>query len=100
MYFSSQITERMLQRVMGSGKEIALSPVDQLSDRELEVFKFIGEGLTTRRIAAHLHLSAKTIESHREHIKKDLGLKSGGTYPLCRAVGCGESLMSSLISPA
>jgi hypothetical protein len=34
MYFSSQITERMLQRVMGSGKEIALSPVDQLSDRE------------------------------------------------------------------
>jgi DNA-binding CsgD family transcriptional regulator len=47
-----------------------------LTDRELEVFELIGSGLSTREIAEKLHLSVKTVESHREHIKEKLGLDS------------------------
>ena len=49
-------------------------PVDSLSDRELEVFRLIGEGLRTRDVAERLHLSVKTVESYREHIKIKLHL--------------------------
>jgi DNA-binding NarL/FixJ family response regulator len=48
-----------------------------LTDRQLEVFRLIGQGRGTRRIAKRLHLSIKTIESHREHIKQKLTLESG-----------------------
>jgi DNA-binding NarL/FixJ family response regulator len=48
-------------------------PVDRLSDRELEVFTFLGRGMGTRDIASELHLSVKTIETHRAHIKEKLG---------------------------
>jgi DNA-binding NarL/FixJ family response regulator len=50
------------------------SPLGALSDRELQVFRFIGDGRRTREIAAILHLSPKTIETYREHIKQKLGL--------------------------
>ncbi|NIM49175.1 MAG: DNA-binding response regulator, partial [Gemmatimonadales bacterium] len=46
------------------------SPLERLSDRELQVFELIGRGRGTRQIAETLHLSVKTIESHREHIKE------------------------------
>jgi DNA-binding CsgD family transcriptional regulator len=52
------------------------SPLEDLSDRELEVFNLIGQGKGTRQIAEELHLSIKTVESHRAHIKEKLGLKS------------------------
>ncbi len=48
-----------------------------LSDRELEVFRLIGEGHSTRKIAEELHLSVKTVESYQAHIKEKLSLKSG-----------------------
>lgn len=51
--------------------------VDALSNRELEVFELIGQGMTAREIAARLSRSVKTIETHREHIKHKLGLRSG-----------------------
>ncbi len=51
--------------------------VERLTDRELQIFRLIGRGLGTRLIAETLHLSRKTIESHREHIKAKLGLKAG-----------------------
>ena len=51
------------------------SPVDRLSDRELEVLRLLGKGLGTRDIAQALHLSVKTIETHRAHIKEKLGFK-------------------------
>lgn len=51
--------------------------VDRLSDRELEVFKLIGQGKTTREIAANLGLSVKTIETYREHLKVKLDLSTG-----------------------
>lgn len=50
------------------------SPLDALSDRELQVFTLIGQGRSTRQIAGTLNLSIKTIESHREHIKNKLSL--------------------------
>ena len=51
------------------------SPVDKLSDRELEVLELLGRGLGTKGIASELHLSVKTIETHRAHIKDKLGFK-------------------------
>ena len=51
--------------------------VENLSDREMHVFQLIGYGLGTRKIAHALNLSVKTIESHRENIKRKLGLRSG-----------------------
>jgi DNA-binding NarL/FixJ family response regulator len=54
------------------------SPVDALSDRELEVLQLLGKGFGTREIANELHLSIKTIETHRAHIKEKLGMKDAG----------------------
>ncbi len=53
------------------------SPIESLSDRELEVFEMIGQGLTTRQIAAKLDLSPKTVETYRENIKSKLSLANG-----------------------
>ena len=47
-----------------------------LTDRELEVFELLGSGLSTKEIASHLDLGAKTIETHRQHLKEKLGLNS------------------------
>lgn len=55
----------------------------RLTDRELHVFRLFGLGLGTRRIAAELHLSIKTIEAHRENIKQKLGLKDCGEFKRC-----------------
>jgi DNA-binding NarL/FixJ family response regulator len=56
------------------GEDHARSPVDRLSDRELEVLQLIGKGHDVRDIAKGLHLSAKTVEAHRAHIKEKLNL--------------------------
>ncbi len=53
------------------------SPIDRLSDRELQVLELIGQGYGTARIAAHLTLSAKTIETYRAHLRQKLGLPTG-----------------------
>ena len=57
-------------------RRLAANPMLKLSDRELEVFRLIGKGYSTRQIAEELHLSIKTIESHRAHIKEKLNLKN------------------------
>ncbi len=51
------------------------SPVEVLSDRELEVLEKLGKGLTTREIAENLHLSPKTVKTHRAHIKEKMKFK-------------------------
>ena len=66
----------ILENFSGRHPEMAISPVQQLSDREFEVFQLIGQGKSTRDIAVHLHLSAKTVEVHRLNIKKKLKLKT------------------------
>lgn len=75
-YMSDALEARLAQKFV-DGRTLATdSPLDALSDRELQVFGLIGRGLTTRKIATSLNLSIKTIESHLEHIKQKLDLES------------------------
>ena len=77
LYLSKRMTDRMLVRVVsGNKEEWKLSPMDSLSDRELEVFEEIGQGFTTRQIAHKLSLSPKTIETYRENLKQKLNLQN------------------------
>lgn len=76
IYLSSAMADQVLNRVARGDEEPEQSPVQTLSDRELEVFQQIGRGLTTRQIAEKLHLSPKTIETHREHIKTKLNVSN------------------------
>jgi DNA-binding NarL/FixJ family response regulator len=72
------MAQRLLQRAVGAGgDEVARSPVDALADRELEVFRLIGEGVKTAAIAERLHLSVKTVETYRDRIRQKLDLSSG-----------------------
>ncbi len=76
LYVSPEFSERLVfKTIHGSDSDLG-SPVDTLSDRELEVLQHFGRGKSTRDIAEALHLSAKTIETHRAHIKEKLGFKS------------------------
>ncbi len=75
MHFSGEMTQRLLERAAASEPmSPAASPVESLSDRELEVFEMIGRGLTTRSIAASLHLSPRTVDTYRERLKIKLAL--------------------------
>src|ERR1051326_9280497 len=69
--------KRGLGRMGASQVEEPAQPLDDLSDRELEVLRLLGQALSTRQIAQELHLSVKTIESHRAHLKEKLQLKTG-----------------------
>ena len=77
VYVSDRVANRMLQQYITGSATEKHSPVAMLSDRELEVFRLIGEGHSTRKIAEELHLSIKTVESYQAHIKDKLSLKSG-----------------------
>jgi len=76
IYLSERMTNRMLDQVLTDKNEIGRSPIETLSNREIEVFEMIGKGLATKQIAAKLGLSPKTIETYREHIKQKLNLKN------------------------
>ncbi len=76
-YLSDTMTKRAVQR-MAQGDQPPRAPlIHSLSDRELEVFQYIGRGQTTRQIAERLTLSIKTIETYRENIKSKLALRNG-----------------------
>jgi DNA-binding NarL/FixJ family response regulator len=75
-YMSAALERRLAERYLGRRMLETDSPLHVLSDRELQVFRFVGEGLSTRRIAETLARSVKTIESHLEHIKSKLGFAS------------------------
>lgn len=76
VYLSERLGNKMLNTLVGGRTSLNGSPIEELSDRELEVFGLIGQGHGTRPIAEKLHLSVKTIESHRAHIKEKLNLKN------------------------
>lgn len=76
VYLSEALTERLLDGLAGANGNPMTSPLQRLSNREIEIFELIGRGMTTSEIASHLRLSIKTIESHRENIKKKLRLTS------------------------
>ena len=72
---SAQIAER---RSTGAKGSAIATGTDRLSDRELQVLRCVGQGMSTREIAEVLFISIKTVEAHREHIKAKLGLVSSG----------------------
>jgi DNA-binding NarL/FixJ family response regulator len=76
-YVSLEMAERLIGKAVGENDTSSESPLDVLSDRELEIFHLIGRGLTTSEIAKELHLSTHTIDSHREKMKAKLNLKKG-----------------------
>ena len=76
VYVSERISNRMLQRYIGSSTERRPCSVSDLTDRELEVYRLIGQGRSTRQIAEQLHISVKTVESYQAHIKEKLSLRS------------------------
>ena len=76
VYLSERLGNRLLHTLVNGRSPAASSPIEDLSDRELEVFNLIGQGHGTRPIAEKLHLSVKTIESHRAHIKEKLNLQT------------------------
>jgi len=78
VYVSPRFSERLVFKAIQSLEGGMGSPVDKLSDRELEVLQLLGKGFGTREIANELHLSVKTIETHRAHIKEKLGFKDAG----------------------
>jgi DNA-binding NarL/FixJ family response regulator len=76
IYVSDRIANSMLRHYVRGATASEQSSVSDLTDRELEVFRLIGEGQSTRQIAEALHLSVKTVESYQAHIKEKLSLRS------------------------
>jgi DNA-binding NarL/FixJ family response regulator len=74
IYVSDKMAAKMVRKLVGGSPDVGVSAIERLSDRELEVFHLIGQGHGTRQIAERLHLSIKTIETYREHIKEKLNL--------------------------
>ncbi len=75
MYASESVKDKVFQRLVSPHSPSDTTPLDQLTSREMEVFRLIGEGLSTREIAERMKLSIKTIGTYRERIKDKLNLK-------------------------
>ncbi|HKJ44713.1 MAG TPA: response regulator transcription factor [Balneolales bacterium] len=82
IYVSDEINERLLLGMASGHKRLTQSPLEILSDRELEVFELTGRGLGTREIAEKLYLSVKTVESYRARIKTKLNLSNANELVL------------------
>lgn len=74
VYVSPRMSARILDQLSGRRPRGSDSPISRLTDREFEVFQLIGRGRGTRAIAAQLHLSPKTVDVHRAHLKEKLEL--------------------------
>ena len=74
-FLSPEISRRLISQALGSSDR-KKTPIEQLTDRELEIFRMIGEGLSTSLIASRLFLSTHTIDTHRENIKRKLSINS------------------------
>ena len=77
IYLSDRMANKLLHQYISGASADLNSRLSALSDRELEVFRLIGEGRSTRQIAEKLHLSIKTVETYQAHIKDKLSLHSG-----------------------
>jgi DNA-binding NarL/FixJ family response regulator len=76
IFLSDAMKDRLLRKITQSGSAPSASEIERLSDRELEVYRLIGQGRGTRQIADELHLSMSTVETYRTHIKEKLHLAS------------------------
>ena len=90
LYMSESLAMRMAGRYIGSRDASGEPPVTQLSDREMEVFRMLGQGYATRQIAEKLHLSPKTVQVYRGRIKDKLNI-AGATELIREAVRWMES---------
>lgn len=75
IYLSDAMEQQMLGKFV-AGEDAASGPLDDLTDRELEVFQFLSEGYTNREIASKMSVSIKTVDTYRENVKTKLRLKS------------------------
>ena len=76
-YVSEQILQRLISQAIDGTESDSGDPVEQLTDRELEIFRLIGQGVTPTAIAKQLHISTHTIDSHRENMRRKLGVSNG-----------------------
>lgn len=76
IFLSDAMKDRLLHKMTQSGSAPTATEIERLSDRELEVYRLIGQGRGTRQIADELHLSMSTVETYRTHIKEKLHLAS------------------------
>ncbi|TVR18340.1 MAG: DNA-binding response regulator [Balneolaceae bacterium] len=76
IYLSEKIGAKMIMKMTSGNAAKSDNPLDLLSDRELEVFELTGKGLSTREIGEKLHISIKTVESHRANIKDKLQVET------------------------
>jgi DNA-binding NarL/FixJ family response regulator len=77
IYVSEAIGTNMIKKIAAGGAYISGNPVDRLSTRELQILHMIGKGMSTRETAQSLNLSIKTVESHRQRVKRKLNLSTG-----------------------
>jgi DNA-binding NarL/FixJ family response regulator len=77
VYANAQLLARLAERMVGHTAAASPGDVETLSDRELDVFRRLGEGQSTRRIAEELHLSIKTVQAYCARIKEKLRLANG-----------------------
>ncbi len=76
IYVSEKMSAQILEIFSGTRPKASRSPIEQLSDREFEIFQLIGQGRSTEEIAQQLHLSVKTVAVHNANIKKKLQVKT------------------------
>ena len=84
-YMSRGLVNRIAEHKLSGSGAASESPVDILTARELQIFSLIGSGFSTKEIAANLHVSPKTVDAHRDHIKGKIGI-SDNTRLIHRAV--------------
>ena len=83
IYVSDAISNTMLRKFASDGAYAAANPIERLSNREVQILHMIGKGLSTREIALSLNLSVKTIESHRQRVKRKLNLSNATQLMQC-----------------
>ena len=77
IYVSQALAAKVIDLFSGHQRLAVDTTTALLTDRELEVFEFLGQGLTTREIGQQMRVSPKTVETHRMHIREKMGLRSG-----------------------
>lgn len=92
LYVSKKVATGMAEKLIGNWPAVTESPMMLLSDRELEIFQLLGQGLETKQIAGNLRISLKTVQAYCDRIKEKLNL-SGATELRCEAVRWQERVL-------
>lgn len=97
LFLSEKLSAQLLQQVYRGGPINERFGVNQLTDRELEIFQLIGRGLSTQAIGDHLQVSTKTVDAHRANIKEKLGLNTSAELISYAATWMAKTLSLLLI---